>query len=151
MSLRWAEEHLKEELGGEYIIFESEFVPVMPGLADIMEYNDLRPRKKARAARCKCTNCGEDFVTQWVSGGGFRVIEGEDGEIYTTDPGYTYDRTDGTSAEGNRINCPYCEEEAAVLRAKQPSRRKDKAGPGGGGSDSRSLYSPDLLDGAEAL
>ncbi len=118
--VRWAEEHLKEELGGEYMIFESEFVPVMPDLADIMEYNDLRPRKKVRAARCKCTNCGEEFITQWVTGGGFRVIEGEYGEIYTADPGYTYDRTDGTiveCAEGDRINCPYCEEEAAVLRA----------------------------------
>ena len=117
--VRWAQENLRDELGREYITYKSEMVPVMPGLAEIMEYNDMRPRRKVRAAVCTCTNCGEEFITQWVTGGGFRVIQGEDGEIYTADPGYTYDGTDGIiveCGEGDRINCPYCGEEAAVIR-----------------------------------
>lgn len=117
--VRWAEENLRDELGGEYFVFKYEMVTAMPRLTEIMEYNSLRPRKKVRAAVCKCTNCGEEFITQWVPGG-FRVIQGEDGDIYTADPGRTYDGTDGTIVEceeGDRIICPWCEEDAAVMRA----------------------------------
>lgn len=114
----WAKRNLASELGGDYLVYESEFVPVLPTLEDMMEYNSLKP-KKVRAARCTCTVCGESIVTQWISGGGIRIIEGDDGSIYETDPDgdISYDGTMIECISGDRITCPSCFHDVELIRS----------------------------------
>ena len=118
--IKWTRDHCGDELGPEYMVYGSEMVSVYPDLAEIMEYNDIRPRRRMRAARCLCTVCQEDFVTQWIPGvRGIRVIEGEDGQIYSADPGedYAYGGTVIELVEGDAVICPNCWEQVQLIRS----------------------------------
>lgn len=116
--IRWATEKCREDLGPEYLTFSVESVPVMPTMADILEYNSVEPRRSVRAAQCKCFRCGNDFVTQYVPGPvkAIRMLMGEDGSLYSSEPGYTTDYDSAIDvAEGEALNCPYCCDEVQVI------------------------------------
>lgn len=119
--IAWTRNHCGDELGPAYMVYASEMVSVYPDLAELMEYNDTRPRRRVRAARCFCASCREDFVTRWIPGvRGIRVIEGEDGQIYSADPGGAYPTAGGTAAdliEGDTMTCPNCQQDVQLIRA----------------------------------
>lgn len=116
----WVKNNCRDELGGDMLIFNSERVPIMPGIQEIMEYNDLRPRRWEWAARCTCTACGDDFITQKVKGvHGIRIATGEDGMAYTIEPG---ENTSGfecveEAMEGEEIVCPLCNCDVRLVHA----------------------------------
>lgn len=118
--IRWAEENCREDLGPKYLVFSVESVPVMPTMAEILEYNSMAPRRSVRAALCKCFGCGNDFVTQYVPGPvkAIRMIVGEDGSLYTADPGCPTDYDCAIDVgEGDALSCPYCGDEVQVIHA----------------------------------
>lgn len=121
----WVLDNCAGELGSEYMIFKGERVAIAPKLAEIMEYNDLRPRRHEWAAECTCTACGDSFFTQKVKGhDAVRLAVGEDGMPYTLDPGESYGEfiVDGgcieEAFEGEQFICPVCLSEVTLIHAK---------------------------------
>ncbi|MGM9629003.1 MAG: PcfJ domain-containing protein [Faecousia sp.] len=123
----WTLAHCKEELGPEYLVYHSERVPVLPDMADIMEYNSLAPRKTEWMAYCRCTDCENDFYTQKVrSADAIRLAIGEDGSPYTLDPREPYAEyawSNGICVEetfdGDNTICPYCGHQVTVIHSKK--------------------------------
>lgn len=121
----WVLDNCAGELGGEYIVFKGERVAIAPTVGEIMEYNDLRPRRHEWAADCTCTACGDSFFTQKVKGhDAIRLLTGEDGQPYTLDPGESYAHylSDGGTIEeafeGETFLCPICCSEVKLIHAK---------------------------------
>lgn len=120
--LEWVLQNESAELGPEYIVFHSEQVPVMPSLCEIMEYNDIRPRRHVWAAFCTCTACGDDFITQKVPGAdAINIATGDDGVPYTLDPGEPIEPwfSVETAYDGEMFNCPICFRKATLVHSRK--------------------------------
>lgn len=115
--LNWAIDNCRDELGGDYMIYGNERIREPVTLEMLME--NVSVGKKIWAAHCTCTACHEDFHTERIPGGmGFRMIEGEDGQLYnwpvfSDEPGTIVD-----VAENDTIICPNCFEECRVVAAR---------------------------------
>lgn len=112
----WAENTLRDELGGEFLIFRRESTRWSADMWD--EFLARVPKKTTWCARCTCTACNEDFVAGHLSPtregvGGIRMILGEDGAVYT---GVPEDEINSIPiAETDHIDCPLCGEDVQVL------------------------------------
>lgn len=114
------------ELGGEFLVFRSERITLQSGMQELM---DNRTRgKKAWAARCTCTCCGEDFYTKKVAGvDAIEMYYGDDGCMYTMDPndGPEFFEVEPAGLGGIQIgendgcNCPYCGSDVTAISAKR--------------------------------
>lgn len=117
----WVKENCGEELGRDITVFRHERIRPAPPLEDIMEYNTLKG-KSVWATYCSCHACGESYYTEKVEGAdAFYVIDGEDGVVYTADPGGNYDGTDGTMVpveENDGFLCPICGAETRAVKAR---------------------------------
>lgn len=110
------------DLGGEHLIYKRESIAVEPELYRTMtdkDFEEFRENTEYRwGAICRCTACGEEFITGYENKNGLsgiKIFQGEDGQLY---PGYVspdYDNYDvmflnsGTSAF-----CPYCNARVTV-------------------------------------
>lgn len=75
-----------DELGGDLLICGSERVELLPGLEDLMYYQQTRG-KKVWAARCHCTACKDEFITKKHTGAkAIELMYGDDGCSYTMEP-----------------------------------------------------------------
>lgn len=115
--LSWAIKNCRDELGGDYMIFCNERIREPVPLEELME--NVTVGKKIWAAHCTCTACNDDFHTDRIPGGlGFRMLDGEDGNLYNwpgvdAEPGTVVDVT-----ENDTIICPNCFEECRVIAAR---------------------------------
>lgn len=118
---------IESELGGHFCIYSRESMVIQPELTRTM-----CPEEWAEAARktyrtwgavCDCTACGERFEAGWVKGGGFLLMQGEDGLLYD---GYverqkkrgSYDGFDTVEIrEGDEFVCPICGNNVKAIRA----------------------------------
>ena len=111
----------KAELGGEFCVFYSERMSIAPNIAEVLEHNSLKPRRKEWAAVCNCTWCNEEFITQKEPGmNAIRTVTGEDGWTYTLDIGEPVDPYMGVEVnrEGDTLNCPLCGTEIRLIHSK---------------------------------
>lgn len=122
----WTLKNCPEELGGEFLIFRGERVPIFPDLEEIMEYNSFKPRRHEWAAYCTCTNCHDSFITQKVRGhDAIRLAVGEDSMPYTLEPGEPYGEETFLSHicveeafAGEKLICPMCLHEVEVIHSR---------------------------------
>ena len=118
------EENLTSDLGGNLLIYYRE------AWSDGGSYDDMgyriRDDRHAWAAHCKCTACGYDFYTGWVSakssvraknefsrrsiekGTGIAVFCGEDGMIYNGVPEDSEEYDALICPDGDSVACPDC-------------------------------------------
>lgn len=118
----WAKENCENELGGEYCIFNSERFSIAPNVAEVLEHNSLRPRRKEWGAVCDCTACGEGFITQKEPGeNAIRLVQGEDGWNYTIDVGEIVNPYMGIEVhrEDDTLLCPLCGSEVRLIHARK--------------------------------
>ncbi len=119
------------DLGGEYLIYKRESIEVEPELHRTMTDEDFEEFRKNTEYRwgaiCRCTACGEEFITGYENKygqTGIKIFQGEDGQLY---PGYVspdYDNYDVTYLNsGTQAFCPYC-------NAKVTVKAKSKLGNG---------------------
>lgn len=115
--LRWALGNCRGELGGDYMIYRNERIREPVPLEEVME--NVTVGKKIWAANCTCTTCQEDFYTDTIPGGrGFRMLEGEDGNLYNWPGELAEPGTVVEVAEGDFIICPNCFEKVRVVAAR---------------------------------
>ena len=108
----WTRNNAPDELGPNYMIWTSERVKVGPQLQELMcgEYKS----RWEWAARCTCTECTNDFLTQKVTGiHAVRFFEGEDGALYEFDPGQSLPEAPENGwicdvYDGEVFTCPGC-------------------------------------------
>lgn len=97
--VEWAEKtHGEKELGGEFCVFTSERWQYENG-------------GSGWVARCTCTACLDDFITQKEPGEkAIRLYCGDDGSYYTVDPETEVDPYMGIEIqrEGDDFYCPIC-------------------------------------------
>lgn len=118
----WTKMHFPEDLGGEYLVFQSVRVPVSPPLEEIMMTNSIKPRYEW-AAECTCSACRETFITQKITHhDGIRLAVGEDSMPYTLDPGEPLSHGDYTNHlvvedafAGEKLVCPICLSEVELV------------------------------------
>lgn len=113
--------HGRSELGGEFCVYHSERMSISPNVAEVLEYNSLKPRRKEWRAVCTCTYCQEEFVTQKEPGmNAIRTVQGEDCWTYTLDIGEAVDPYMGieVNREGDTMNCPLCGSEILLIHTK---------------------------------
>jgi len=120
--INWVRSAFPEELGPEFAVFRAERYPVQPGLTDIMERSSMKPVRYEWGAEVTCTCCRETFVTQKVTGvDAIRLAVGEDGLVYTLDPGEPtacYDHIED-AFDGERFACPLCFSEVQLIHSKK--------------------------------
>lgn len=122
--VKWAIKKNPDEFGPEYMIYHCERVPVYPDLGEIMEYQTLAPKRTTWAAICDCTACQERFETTKIPGQkAISMVQGEDGVIYTLDPGGVAEDWGNfawamTIQEGDSFNCPKCLRKAQLIHSK---------------------------------
>lgn len=117
----WTRNNSPEDLGNEYMIWTSERVRVGPHPEELMcgEYKT----HSQWAARCTCTICGGDFLTQKVTGAkAVRFFEGEDGSLYEFDPGMTLPEAPDNGwvndvCDGELFICPGCLGEVELIHS----------------------------------
>lgn len=115
------ENHGREELGGEFCVFISERLPVLPRFEEIVERNSFAPIRKEWGAVCNCTACSEEFVTQKEPGmDAIRLINSEDGWNYTLDIGDPVDPYMGIQVhrKNDHFLCPLCGSEVKLIHAR---------------------------------
>lgn len=120
--LRWAQEKLADELGGNYCIFKAERVSRPLYLDEIIEYQSLKPRGSVWAASCTCTACQEDFITAKEPGAdNILMLEGEDGNRYTLEPWEEMEPHTHYVREkpGDKFPCPYCGSAVELIHARK--------------------------------
>lgn len=120
--VKWARENCDQELGGEMCIFSSERFSVEPSIAEVLEHNSLKSRRKVWGAVCDCTACGEGFVTQKEPGeNAIRLVTGEDGWTYTVGLEETVDPYMGIeiNREDDTFLCPICGSEVRLIHARK--------------------------------
>lgn len=124
----WVRETQAGEVGSSaYTVYRCERAAGEASMMDLFE-NRIRG-KNIWATACTCTECGEVWLTRkGATADSFFVMEGEDGGIYTADPGmdpedaYAYMEV----TEGDGLYCPICGEETIVMRAKTIGNGKTK-------------------------
>lgn len=129
MDLRkWAADQ-KGELGDKaYTVYRCERAYGEPTIEDLFD-NRTRGRNAWRTL-CNCTECGEEWYTRkGKTADSFFVVEGEDGNTYSTSP--TGNPIDEELfyievTEGDSILCPYCGTETKVIRARRIGDGKTK-------------------------
>lgn len=115
--INWAERTQQDELGGDYIIFRGERVREQADIAMLMD--NCVVGKTVWATRCTCTACREEFITQKVPGAdAFRMIDGEDGSMYTAEPGVIEPGIIVEIKENDYVRCPLCDEKCKAVSAK---------------------------------
>lgn len=117
----WMLQEGKHEMKTPITVFRAETVEYQE-LQRTMVYDSAEASagsKRKRMAFCKCLGCGENYYTQWVPGGGIRILDGEDSQTYPIgddeDPGGM-----GLIVEmGNfdQFLCPYCCETTTLIHA----------------------------------
>lgn len=115
--LRWVQTQCPDGIADEYTIFVNERGRQAP---DMWELMDNRTKGKSTwMTYCKCTACNESYYTQKVKGfRAFVMAEGEDGEFYTAPEGECLDGVNYIHvAEGDKMNCPFCESRTKVIHA----------------------------------
>ncbi len=118
--ISWALDHNEDDLGGEYMIFNSQRVNLPPDMQELM---DNRTRgHKVWATRLTCTACNEDTMTRKITGyDGFYLEFGEDGQAYTVD--YDEAQWDHVQrmqmAQGDEFYCPMCGSKVKALSGKK--------------------------------
>ena len=118
--LRWAEQQTDELGEAAYTSYRCEWVPRAPTMEMLMDNNTRAT--KIRATVCECTECGQEWITKkGETAESFFVVEGEDGQTYSTDvgddvqdPGLYYIEV----AAGDGLVCPYCGTETEVIRGR---------------------------------
>ena len=113
--------------GGNLIIYHRVPYEEIPDIHQIMtpEDWDRRDRNTRRCwgAECRCTFCGETWVSGWGTGGDVIAIQGEDGQIFTGVP-----EKDSTNAvryeEGCMMLCPCCFAQGTLVRKAHIRDRK---------------------------
>ena len=114
----WVRENYPGELGGDWLVFRGEMVPVEPDMDQILRENSLR-RKKQWAARCICTACQEEFITQKVSGmDAIRLGVTEDGDSIPLMPGQWQGSIEDAFS-GEELLCPFCMSVVTAIPAKK--------------------------------
>lgn len=128
----WAMEHFKySDLGGEFLIFQRISIEIEPELLQTMTRADFERHEKETlhrwAAECRCTACGQEFITGYENKNGLigiKMFQGEDGQLYDGYCPPEYDNYDSIYLNsGTDANCPYCD-------AKVEVKRKAKLGEG---------------------
>lgn len=111
-------EEAREDLDGEFLLYKSE---VWSNDWDYEIGFDMQEREKPKkAAWCRCSACGETWHSGWREGGVLRMVDGEDGYVYTGIP-------DGEQSyveigEGDKVECPLCGEKLRATRTASLSR-----------------------------
>lgn len=115
--ISWAiEHHGEKELGGEFVVFNSERIKLENGKTEWVAY-------------CTCTACKEEFITQKEPGErAIRLILGEDGSYYTTEPGDAVDPYMGIELqrEGDDFYCPICGSKVELIHKSSISGGRTK-------------------------
>lgn len=115
--LRWVRTQCPDGIADEYTIFVNERGRQAP---DMWELMDNRTKGKSTwMTYCKCTACNESYYTKKVKGfRAFVMAKGEDGEFYTAPEGECLDGVNYIHvAEGDKMNCPFCESRTKVIHA----------------------------------
>lgn len=122
--VRWTRKNHSRALGDDLLVFCSERVAAPPPLEYLME-NNCTSRKSMWMARCTCTACGEDFLTEKLPGiDGIRLVGGEDGLTYISDTGFDECYDNGTDCYYidviNREStlCPMCQSDVMLTHSK---------------------------------
>lgn len=113
------EQYRDSDLGGEYMVYHREPVEIAQPLRKTMTPEDFAQRerdtKRRWGAVCTCTACDSDFFAGYVTGGGIRILQGEDGLFLE---GYCGE--DEPEAiiltDGDRFLCPCCLCETELVR-----------------------------------
>lgn len=115
--IAWTRENYPAELGGDWLVFVGEQIEAEPDMEQILTGNSLR-RRKTWAARCMCTACEDEFITQKVPGmDAIRLGVYEDGTPIPLMPGeWTEVVEDAFSGEA--LVCPICMEMVTAISAK---------------------------------
>lgn len=102
----------RDELGGgEFVLFKQE------SWCNAFD-NDIgflpEDEQTQKAAFCRCTACHAEWHSGWLEGGGFRLLEGEDGSVYPGIP----EIGDGwlNVVEEQKTECPFCGEKVTAIR-----------------------------------
>lgn len=112
--LGWVEQTCPEELGGDWLIFQGERIPVSPSLSDVLEQGSMAPKYKW-AARCTCTACEDTFHTTKTEGlSAVRFGVGEDEMLYPILPGEWREHVIDVFS-GEQMQCPFCLNTVTVL------------------------------------
>lgn len=118
--IKWTKNYCAEDLGGEYLFFSCERVVRSAEMQDLMDNRTWG--RKAWAARCRCSACDEEFVTEKVPNvDAITVAYGDDGEVYPLHPsGHGWGRSDVIElADGDSIDCPWCGHNVRIMPAKR--------------------------------
>lgn len=106
-------------LGGNMLVYHRESVDIAKPLMRFMgpECWERRAAKRRWGARCRCTNCEEDFITGWRKDG-IVIAIGEDGTEYS---GWVSEEDENAvvRSSGDSLICPYCWEEATVTHKRE--------------------------------
>ena len=119
--LPWVQKNAVRELGGDYLIYHSEWVHAAPSMCDLWE--NRTSGKKVRGMVCTCTACSDEFVTGGENGTVY-LAEGEDGQVYPTDP-QTLDNAGPAwggiiqCAPPDVVCCPICGEKVQLIRKRE--------------------------------
>lgn len=120
---KWAVNHTDGDLGPNYMIFKPERIPIYPERKMIESAASWKPIGKARAARCKCTICENEFYTEMAGPDPVFFID-DCGETYPLDPrdddpedqqceyGYSVGAPDGSM-----MTCPWCGYDVQMINA----------------------------------
>ena len=107
-----------ESLGGHLAIYRRESVTIEPELKQTMGPHEWQAWqdgvRHTWGARCLCTSCGGDWLSGWGPGGQVRVVQGDDGMVYSAVP--AKDEAWIPFEEGSMIVCPWCCSSVQLVR-----------------------------------
>lgn len=117
----WTRNNAPDELGGQFMVWTAERVQVQPRIEELLCGGGKT--RSEWAARCTCTECDNDFLTQKVSGiHAVRFFEGEDGMLYEFDPGSALPDISENGwindiYDGEVFHCPGCLAEVELIHS----------------------------------
>lgn len=117
---QWLMEEIYDmgELGENYLLYHRESMEIPPDLKRLMTPEDRQEQRSKRTwgAQCVCACCGEEFQTGYLTGGGIRLYEGEDGLTY---PDAWEDTAEAVEFfEGEDVICPICASTCTLIAKK---------------------------------